>query len=255
MSILDDILARKRKDVAEWRKGPAVAKGGGLGPGPDFRAALTSVPMAAIAEVKRRSPSAGDIRASMDPAAIARAYQSNGAQAISVLMDHPFFGGGPDDFRAVRAAASLPLLYKEFVVDQWQIEHAAGLGASAVLLIVAALAPAELRRFIEDVRGRGMTPLVEVHDGAELDIALGVGADCIGINNRDLRTFKTSLDTSLSLLSRMPPNVIAVSESGIRTADDVRRLGQAGARAVLVGESLLRQPDPGAALRALRAGG
>lgn len=252
MSILDDILARKRRDLAEWKKGPGIDKNQWVGPGPDFRAALTSVPMAVIAEVKRRSPSAGVIRSPMNPAEIAQAYQSNGARAISVLMDQPFFGGGPDDFRAVRAAVKLPLLYKEFVVDPWQIEHAAGLGASAVLLIVAALPPDELRRLMDAVRRQGMTPLVEVHDGAELDIALESGADCIGINNRDLRTFRTSLETSLSLLPRLPANVIAVSESGIRTADDVRRLREAGARAVLVGESLLRQPDPGAALRALR---
>ncbi|MBP7275065.1 MAG: indole-3-glycerol phosphate synthase TrpC [Kiritimatiellae bacterium] len=252
MTILDDILARKRSDVEMWKRQFPVYPDGGRGAGPDFLSALKSAPMAVIAEVKRRSPSAGAIREPMDAAELARAYAENGAQAISVLIDQPFFGGGPADFRVVREAVDLPMLFKEFVVDPWQVAQASSLGASAVLLIVAALTPDELRALMTDVRGRGMTPLVEVHDEAELDVALESGADCVGINNRDLKTFCTSLETSFRLLPRLSGGVTAVSESGIRAADDLRRLRDAGARAVLVGESLLREADPGAALRALR---
>lgn len=254
MSILDDILARKRRDVDAWKRQFPVVPDEGRRPGPDFLAALNSVPMAVIAEIKRRSPSAGAIREPMDAAGVARGYAEGGAQAISVLMDQPFFGGGPEDFRAVRAAVDLPMLFKEFVIDPWQIAQASALGASAVLLIVAALAPADLRALMAEVGRRGMTPLVEVHDDAELEVALEAGARCVGINNRDLKTFRTTLETSFRLLPRMPVGVTAVSESGIRTADDLRRLGQAGARAVLVGEQLLRAADPGAALCELRTG-
>lgn len=252
MNILDEILARKRRDVAEAkRRQPSPT---GRGGGPDFRAALGAVPFGLVAEVKRKSPSAGPIREPFDPADIARAYERSGAQAVSVLMDEPFFGGGEKDFSAVRAAVRLPLLYKEFVVDPWQIFHAASLGASAVLLIVAALEKEELTSLAGVVQAAGMTPLVEVHDAAELKIALASGADVIGINNRNLRTFQTTLQTSILLAPSVPREVMLVSESGIRTADDVRRLQDAGVHAMLVGESLLRQPDIEAAVRGLRGG-
>jgi len=170
---------------------------------------------------------------------------------VSVLLDEVFFGGGEQDFRAVRAAISLPLLYKEFVVDEWQIAHAAALGASAVLLIVAALEDAALRDFRAAANTLGLEALVEVHEEHELDRALKAGATLIGINNRNLRTFQTNLETTLRLAPRVPPDVTLVSESGIRTADDVRRLQAAGAHAILVGEHLLRQPDIVRAVRQL----
>lgn len=255
MSILDEILSRKRRDLDEWRvRRPVTAlrrQAGERPPPPDFTASLRSVPVALIAEVKRRSPSAGLIRDPFHPAEIARAYERAGARAVSVLIDAPFFGGGEADFREVREAVALPMLYKEFVVDRWQVAHAAAIGASAVLLIVAALRREELRQLSDDIRRAGMCPLVEVHDRAELDLALESGAECIGINNRDLRTFETRIDTTLRLLPDVPASVLAVSESGIRSADDVRRLAGAGVRAVLVGEHLLRQPDLDAAVRGL----
>jgi indole-3-glycerol phosphate synthase len=249
MTVLDEILARKRADLEVWRVRPP----GPPAPGPAFLPSARGGALWVIAEVKRRSPSAGAIRTPFDPSEIARAYERGGAHAVSVLMDEPFFGGGADDFRAVRAAVGLPMLYKEFVLDPWQVAHAAALGASAVLLIVAALPPDELAALMAEIRRLGMTPLVEVHTAAELDIAVASGAECIGINNRDLHTFRTTLETTLTLRPRIPPDRWVVSESGIRTADDLRRLRDAGVDAALVGESLLRQSDPEAALRALCA--
>ncbi len=210
--------------------------------------------MGLIAEVKRRSPSAGTIRDPFDPVAIARAYEAAGAQALSVLMDAKYFGGGEADFRSVREAVALPMLYKEFVVDPWQIAHAAALGASAVLLIAGAVETAQLRDLSAATRAAGLEPLVEVHDGTDLDLALAAGADLVGINNRDLRTFATTIETTLRLAARVPAGVTRVSESGIRGADDVARLRAAGVHAILVGEHLLRQADLGAAVRELMAG-
>lgn len=254
MTVLDEILARKREDLARWKTtDPAGGAPRRPGPRPDFIAALRACPVGLIAEVKRRSPSAGNIREPFDPAAIARAYRAGGAAAISVLMDEPFFGGGAADFRAVRGAVDLPLLYKEFVLDPWQVAQADALGASAVLLIVAALSPDALRGLMAEVAGRGMTTLVEVHDAEELDRALDANAVCIGVNNRDLRTFKTSLDTTIRLLPRIPRDRLAVSESGIRTAGDLRRIREAGAAGALVGEHLLRCPDLESAVRELLA--
>jgi len=228
----------------------------------DFVAALQSAPtrlhdgvlarqVGLIAEVKRKSPSAGPIREPFDPSAIARAYETAGAQAISCLMDGKYFGGGEEQWSAVRAATKLPMLYKEFVVDPRQIFHAEALCASAVLLIVASLDDAELKKFIRMIEASGMTALVEVHTGEEMKRAVAAGATCIGINNRNLKTFETKLETTLTLSELAPKGCTLISESGIRTADDVKMLRDAGIHAILVGESLLRQPDLEAAVRNL----
>ncbi|MDD3275443.1 MAG: indole-3-glycerol phosphate synthase TrpC [Kiritimatiellales bacterium] len=220
-------------------------------PVPDFIAALKSAPVGLIAEVKRQSPSAGPIREPFDPAAIVRAYEASGAQAVSCLMDSKYFGGGEAQWIAVRAATKLPMLYKEFVIDPRQIFHAEALGASAVLLIVAALDDAELKKMIRLVEACGMTPLVEVHTEEEMKRAGAAGAQCLGINNRNLKTFETKLETTLTLRELAPKGCTLISESGIRTADDVQRLRNAGIDAILVGESLLRQPDLETAVRSL----
>ena len=210
---------------------------------PNFIEALKSVPMGLIAEVKRQSPSAGTIRTPFEPCEIARAYEAAEAQAISCLMDSKYFGGGEAQWNEVRAATTLPMLYKEFVIDPRQIFHADALGASAVLLIVAALTDNELSSFIQLVEKSGMTALVEVHTEEEMKRAVAANAKCIGINNRNLKTFETQIETTLQLMKLAPAECTLISESGIRTADDIRVLKEAGIAAVLVGESLLRQPD------------
>jgi indole-3-glycerol phosphate synthase len=251
MDILEQIIENKRAEIAERKRicplTELQAGIPGVAPRPDFREAIRSAPMGLIAEVKRRSPSAGLIRDPFDPAAIAVSYADNGARAVSCLMDSKYFGGGDADFSAVRNAIDLPMLYKEFVVDSWQIVHAKVLGASAVLLIAGALSDRELASFMEEIRSIGMLPLVEVHDRNEMQRVIDTGADCIGINNRNLKTFATSLDTTFELASLAPDGSTLISESGIKTPEDVVLLRQAGAHAILVGESLLRAPDPGGA--------
>jgi indole-3-glycerol phosphate synthase len=255
MNILEQILTDKRIEIAERKKVLPLEKlleqVPGIGPRPDFTAALRGAPMGLIAEVKRRSPSAGMIRDPFDPAGIAREYEANGASAVSCLMDHKYFGGGAEDFSAVRRAIALPMLYKEFVVDPWQIAHARVMGASAVLLIAGALAEAQLTAFIEQVEALDLQPLVEVHDRDEMQRAMDAGAACIGINNRNLKTFVTTLDTTYELKEMAPADCTLVSESGIKTPEDVVQLKAAGAHAILVGESLLRESSPGAAARRL----
>ncbi len=255
MSILDDILADKHVELARRKALQPTAKMRVMAWAspfaPDFAAALRAVPLGLIAEVKRRSPSAGDLRTPFDPAAIARAYETAGAQAISCLMDAKYFGGGDEQFQAVRAAVKVPVLYKEFVVDEWQIWHARVLGASAVLLIAAALDDTGLQHLLDLARQAGLAALLEVHDAEEMRRAVASGAQLIGINNRDLKTFTTTLETTFQLKQLAPKDSLLVSESGIRTADDIRRLRTAGIGAVLVGEGLLRQPDLQAAVRRL----
>jgi indole-3-glycerol phosphate synthase len=255
MNILEQIIADKRIEVAERKKIQSLEALQAQVPEaearPDFVAALRSAPMGLIAEVKRRSPSAGIIRDPFDPAEIARDYEANGAQALSCLMDQKYFGGGAEDFSVVRNAIGLPMLYKEFVVDPWQISHAKVMGASAVLLIVGALTDAELVSFIAKIRDLELQPLVEVHDREEMLRAIGAGSDCIGINNRNLKTFVTTLDTTCELKEMAPVNCTLVSESGIKTPEDVALLKAAGAHAILVGESLLREASPGEAVRRL----
>lgn len=202
--------------------------------------------VALIAEVKRRSPGAGEIRPGLDPVALARGYAGAGASAISVLTDGPWFGGSLEDLGAVRAAVSVPLLRKDFTLDPLHVLEGRSAGADLILLIVRILEDTLLRDLIAMVQGLGMAALVEVHDEAELERALGAGARIVGINNRDLSTFTTDLETTLRLLERLPDDVLVVSESGIRTPGDVDRLGRGGVAAVLVGEALLRAEDPSA---------
>ena len=247
MNILARIVENKKKELVFFKSRcsenilkPMARK---LATRPDFLQSLRSVPMGLIAEVKRRSPSAGSIRENFDPTEIARAYELAGAQAISVLMDQKFFGGGAEDFRAVRQAVSLPLLYKEFVVDPWQVWHAASLGASAVLLIAAVLDDRNLESLAACCREAGLEPLVEVHDEKEMGRVAALGVRCIGVNNRDLRTFKVSIRTTLRLKALAPKDCTLISESGIRSAEDVAKLKAGGVHAILVGEHLLRQAD------------
>jgi indole-3-glycerol phosphate synthase len=258
MTILDEILAHKRQELAEARRRvpdaelARAAEACAASPR-GFRSALWSAPeTAVIAELKRRSPSRGELRRDFDPLACAKAYADAGAAALSVLTDERFFGGSLETLEAVRAAVPLPLLRKDFVVDAYQIDEARVHGADAVLLIVAALAPAALEALLAAASGRGLDALVEVHDEGELDVALAAGADLVGINNRDLRSFETDLATTERLAPRVPEGVVLVAESGICTHDDVRRMARAGAAAVLVGESLMREADVGLALRRLR---
>jgi indole-3-glycerol phosphate synthase len=204
-----------------------------------------------IAECKRRSPSRGVLKADYDAPSIARAYEAAGAAAISVLTEPTFFDGSLDDLAAVRAAVGVPDLRKDFVVSEYQQFEARAAGADAVLLIVAALAPDELRRLLKQAAALGLDVLVEVHDGGELDVAVGAGAALIGVNNRNLRTLAVDVRASEDLIARMPSGIVAVSESGLKSAGDLVRLGRLGYRAFLIGERFMTDPDPGAALRVL----
>lgn len=196
-----------------------------------------------LAEIKRQSPSAGLIRGDADAVEIARSYVAGGAAALSVLTDEEFFGGSLDALRRVRAAVDVPLLRKDFVIDEVQVYEARAAGADAILLIVRILDDPTLAALYAVARDLRLDVLVEIHEPRELDRALAIGATCIGVNNRDLSTFVTDLGLSLNLAPTIDPAITLVAESGIRTADDVRRLGDAGVDAILVGESLMRQPD------------
>jgi indole-3-glycerol phosphate synthase len=208
-----------------------------------------------IAECKRRSPSRGVLRRTYDPPAIARDYEAAGAAAVSVITEPTFFDGDLDHLRAVRQAVRLPLLRKDFIVCPYQLWEARAAGADAVLLIVAALHGGELESLLGEARTIGLDVLVEVHDEAELDRALGAGALLTGVNNRNLRTLAVDVDASRRLGARLPPHVIGVAESGLRTADDLHALRAVGYRAFLVGERLMTAEDPGAALRELTLAG
>jgi len=201
-----------------------------------------------IAECKRRSPSRGVLRHRYEADAIARAYEQAGAAAISVLTEPTFFDGALGHLQAVRAAVSLPLLQKDFTVDEYQLLEAVATGADAVLLIVSALTDDELARLHRAAEGLGLAVLVEVHDGEELDRALRIGARIVGVNNRNLRTLEVDTQTSADLAARMPTGVVAVSESGLKTAGDIARLRASGYHAFLIGERFMTAPDPGAAL-------
>jgi indole-3-glycerol phosphate synthase len=206
---------------------------------------------AVIAEVKKASPSKGVLRAAFDPAAIAASYERGGAACLSVLTDVQFFQGAPGYLGAARAACTLPVLRKDFMVDPYQIYEARCWGADCVLLIVAALDDARLAELEACALGLGMDVLVEVHDASELDRALRLRTPLLGINNRDLRSFEVSLQTTLSQLHRIPAGRLPVTESGILSTADVRLMREAGVAAFLVGEAFMRAPDPGDALRAL----
>ena len=216
-----------------------------------FRDALAAPGLGAIAEVKRRSPSAGAIREDLDPAAHAAAYERGGAVAISVLTDLRHFGGTLDDLSHVARCVSVPVLRKDFILDELQLYEARAAGASAVLLIVRALAPERLRALAAAARGLGVGVLVEAHSDAELDLALGVEPAAVGVNSRDLGTFAIDLGLGERLLARVPTGVPAIAESGIETREDVERMASAGADLVLVGTSVARTADPEQAVRAL----
>jgi len=218
----------------------------------DFRAALLDREPAIIAEIKRASPSKGALANDFDPAVIARAYQDGGAAALSVLTDEKFFHGSLDDLCLARGAVTLPVLRKDFTIAEYHVAEAAAHSADAVLLIAAILSGKRLRQLREYAWHFRMAALVEVHDQNELEAALASGADLIGVNNRNLRTFKDDLSTSLRLAERIPAGIIRVSESGIKSAQDVQKLRQAGYDAFLVGEHLMRSRDPAQALRELQ---
>lgn len=257
-SVLDRIISRKRKEVAEAK---AVLPLSDLkkqlencGQPRDFFAAVSHpIGMRLIAEFKRRSPSAGEIRPGAEPAEIARGYEKAGAAAISVLTDGEDFGGCLEDLVAVRKASSLPVLRKEFIIDSYQVNEARLYGADAVLLIAECLDDCLLRSLYREVIDLGMTPLVELHSSENLSRVLDLGATLVGVNNRDLSTMKTDIGHVLRLKEKIPPECVLVAESGIRTRADVEQLEAAGVHAILVGESLLASPDPSAAAGALLA--
>jgi indole-3-glycerol phosphate synthase len=224
-----------------------------MSPTRDFAAALMAPPgsVRLLAEVKKASPSRGVLAASFDPVGLATAYADHGAAAISVLTDEKYFQGSLDLLVAVRAAVSVPLLRKDFTLDEYQLWESRAAGADAVLLIAAILEPPRLRDLHAGAKGLGLAALVEVHTAEELDVALRVGAGLLGINNRNLHTFETRLETTLALLPMIPPGPVVVSESGFVRSDDVRRVVAAGAHAVLVGEALVRAADVGAKVREL----
>jgi indole-3-glycerol phosphate synthase len=254
--ILARIVARKREELAamltDWEPWERAAELRAAARR-DFRAALVARAPAIIAEAKKASPSKGVLAADFDPARIARAYERGGAAALSVLTDRSFFEGSLGDLEAARAATSLPVLRKDFLVAESQALEAAAHGADAILLIAAVLSEREIRDFREAAARYRMAALVEVHNLREMEIAIAAGSDIIGVNNRDLTTFEVSLDVSLRLAERIPPGVLAVSESGIHTARDIARLREAGYTAFLVGERLMKSGDPAAALRELAA--
>lgn len=253
--ILDDIIAARRTDLAAARLATPLAalrdRPGWALPRRGFAAALRARRPAVIAEVKKASPSKGVIRADFDPVAIARRYAECGAAAISVLTEERYFQGSPAYLEAIRAAVAVPLLRKDFIIDPYQVAEARAWGADAILLIVAALDDRPLRELHVAAGELGLDVLVEAHTAEEVDRAVAAGATLIGVNNRDLRTFVTTLETAERLRERIPAGAIAVAESGIETVADVARLRAAGYDVFLVGESLMRQPDPGVALRVL----
>ena len=220
----------------------------------DFVGALCRDQINVIAELKKASPSAGVIRPDFVPATLARGYEEAGAAALSVLTEEEFFQGALRHLRDARAVTKLPVLRKDFIVDPWQVWEARGAEADSFLLIVAALSRSALGELIALGRELKMEPLVEVHTAEELDIAIGAGAQIIGVNNRDLHTLAVRVETSLELVDEIPNGCIAVSESGLRSADDLRRLRAAGFDAFLIGEHLMREVDPGAGLRELLKG-
>lgn len=216
-----------------------------------FGAAIRREDISVIAEIKRRSPSKGVIREQFNPVSIARNYKANGARAISILTEQDFFGGSLDDLREVSTTINLPLLRKDFIFDEYQILEAADAGADAILLIAAMLESSQMSELLSCARELELDVLVEVHDARELDAVLCHDVKLLGVNNRDLRTFATDLSTSIKLARLLPSSLTLVSESGIRTRDDIRRLEEAGFHAVLIGEELMRAPDEGAALHEL----
>ncbi len=253
---LDAIVAYHRARAGADRRSRTelVELAAGAPPPRDFRGALAARDgkVAVIAEIKRRSPSKGDLAPDLDPAELAAAYTAGGAAALSVLTDAPHFGGSAADLGAARGATTLAVLRKDFTVAAADCYDARAMGADAVLLIAAALGDAELEELAGIAGSLGLAALVEVHDEAELARALGIGAGLVGVNQRDLHTFRVDTERALRVGAAIPSGVVRVAESGVRDHDDLARLGEGGFDAVLVGEHLVTAPDPGAALAALR---
>jgi indole-3-glycerol phosphate synthase len=257
--ILNRILAHKYREIAQRRSSlpiePLRERALRQTPPRDFLKALKRAPRPAlIAECKKASPSKGLLQPEYDPAALARTYAENGAAALSVLTDEQFFQGALSDLAVAREAAGVPVLRKDFIVDCYQVYEARAAGADAVLLIVAALRPDQLREMYPQIVELGMTALVEVHTEAEVDIALTIEPKLIGVNNRNLRDFTVDLQTTARLRKNIPANVILVAESGIHTAEDVSRARDMGVDAILVGEALVTASDVGAKVRELATG-
>lgn len=255
-TILDKIVAQTLQTVeAAKRRRPLTslqADADAAPPPRDFLAALSAgSAVQLIAEVKKASPSAGLIRADFDPVQIAQLYAQAGAACISVLTDEPFFQGRLEYLQQIRQAVAIPLLRKDFIVDPYQLVEARAAGADCVLLIAECLSPARLAMLHREATALGMQTLIELYDPENLPAVLDTGGPLVGVNNRDLRTFVTDLDHTIRLRSQIPADRLVVGESGIGTPDDVRRLQQAGVKAILVGESLMRQPDIAAAVRQL----
>ncbi len=255
MTVLDRILSHKVDELAQRRRKRPLrdvrAAAETAAPARGFAAAVKRRKPAVIAEMKKASPSRGVIRDHFDPLAIAASYEAAGAACLSVLTDETFFQGRDEHMVKARAATTLPVLRKDFVIDEYQVFEARELGADCILLIAAALDPERIASFAGLAGQLGLDALVEVHNARELDGALRTAPTLLGINNRDLRTFHTSLDTTLSLLAEVPKGTTVVTESGIRTREDVRRMRDAGVEAFLVGEAFMRASDPGSALREL----
>jgi indole-3-glycerol phosphate synthase len=260
MTVLDEILATKRDEVTMLHR-PEVrdllrARALEAPPVRDFAGALRPVDgtIGVIAEFKRRSPSKGELAPDLDPAVTAKAYAAGGASCLSVLTDQHYFGGTVDDLVSARDACDLPVIRKDFTIDEVQVYEARAMGADAVLLIVAALPDDPLLADLHELAlSLGLAVLVEAHDAAELERALGVGARIIGVNARNLGTFAEDLGVGEQLAMRLPPEVVAVAESAIRSVDDAARMAAAGFDAVLVGELLVKAADPTAAVRGLAA--
>ena len=253
-SVLDRIVAAHRRAAAADTRTLDELERAALAGRPirPFRAALVTPGIGVIAEIKRRSPSKGDLAPDLVPAVLAKAYADGGADCLSVLTDVEFFGGAPDDLAEARNAVDLPILRKDFTVSEADVYDARAMGADAVLLIVAALSQAELSALRLLAHQLDMAALVEVHDDDELQRAVDAGVKLVGVNQRDLRTFEVDIGRAERLAEAMPPGIVKVAESGIRDADDVSRLAACGYDAILVGESLVTSADPTAAVRTLK---
>jgi len=254
LNILERIVEHKKREIEEKKRHfnikALIEEAYRLKTPFDFKGALTGPGVNIIAEVKKASPSKGVIREDFDPVEIAKAYERGGARAISVLTDKEFFQGSPFYLRQVAEAVNLPVLRKDFIIDEFQIYGARALGASSYLLIASILPSGQLKDFIELGRELGMEPLVEVHDEGELEKALEAGAEIVGVNNRDLKTFKVSISTTLRLLPLIKEEgKVAVSESGIKGKEDIKLLKEAGVDAFLIGESLMRADRPDEVLK------
>lgn len=259
--ILEKILAVKREEIAVLKKlrsesdllAEANARKDVRGFANALRERITAQKNAVIAEVKKASPSKGIIREDFNPAEIATSYAAHGATCLSVLTDKQFFHGSPDYLRQARAACSLPVLRKDFMIDPYQVINARAMGADCILLIVSALSDAQLKELEEASFSLGMDVLIEVHDGAELERALNLKSSLIGINNRNLRTFEVDLKNTIDLIHAVPENRLLITESGIHTRDDVIRMNNHQVYGFLVGEAFMREDNPGEALERLFA--